>query len=295
MKNSGLVLFLTLLSFSVFGQFRSFKYAAEIEKPTSTWHKIQFEENVLGAAQDDLSDIRIFQVNGNDTAEVSYLFDEGGAGMKKASPLLLPLRKNAFQIRENKGLKQTLIYADFKKKKPVSGIRFNISTKFDYYRRIGFYASMDSIDETNLEEAQLVFSGHISSLEKPGFQFEQVLARYFLIVIENEDNKPLPVKSCEGLYKPVSLVARFDNPGKYFLCYGDPQMTFPDYDLNYFRDKIPAESSVLTYKIIETGSEPEEQTMKAGSADDPAWLWLAVSIIVLLLLIFTLRMLRSKS
>ncbi|MGV3630571.1 MAG: hypothetical protein ACO1O6_05175 [Bacteroidota bacterium] len=291
MKNNCIAFLLSLLSFTVFGQFRSFRYAAEIQTPTSAWHKLLLEENVLGAAQDDLSDIRIFQVSGSDTTEAPYLFGE-----KESDPALSLLKNGRFRITENKALKQTVISAGFQQKIPVSGIKFSVENKFDYYRKISLYASMDSIDETAYENAQLAFSGHISSLEPTDFNFEQVLARHFLIIIENEDNKPLPIKSCEALYRPVSLLARFENGGKYFLCYGGPGMSFPDYDINYFRDKIPANASTLSYEIIESGPETEEPAMKRNdAAADPAWLWLAVSLIVLILLVFTLRMLKAKS
>lgn len=290
MKNNFCIVFLSLFTSVSWAQFGAYKYASKIQKPSSTWHKILLEESVLGRANDDLSDIRIIQVKEKDTIEAPYLIQQ-----TNETPISFKEVKNAsFQLSTNKETKKTYLSSNFNYKIPLTKIKLEIEKDFDYKRLLTIYGSLDSISPDNLEGATLIYSTFLNSDDTSAFVFDKHFVKHLILIIDNNDNPALNVKKFVPFYESVSLTARFEKTGDYFLCYGNPQATFPEYDILYFQNRIPKKLDPLTYEILEREFSDEE-SLKMKDDSTPMWLWWVVSGIVVLLLIFTLRMMKTKS
>ncbi len=362
MKNKFCFLLFILLTSVSWSQFDAYKYTSKIQQPSSTWHKIQLEESVLGRANDDLSDIRIIQIKGKDTVEAPYLINRNNEIIKEKTANFTfkdVVQKDGFyvfelnriskkQIREiklkfvdnnfdwrieleaskngkdwNKILtnyrivsinnsqtafsftnlvfspseatffklkikatnapilsnasyfesknystiwneiknvkldiqtikeeKKTYLNASFKYKTPLSKIKIQVENDFDFYRPISIYGSLDSIYTDNLEGLELLYSGYLNSFDLSEFNLSETFVKHLLIVVNNNDNPPLNIKSLFSYYKPISLTARFEKSGDYFLCYGNSLASFPDYDITFYQDRIPENASSLTYEIF---------------------------------------------
>lgn len=290
MKNNFCLLFFILLSSVSWSQFDAYKYTSKIQQPSSTWHKIQLEESVLGRANDDLSDIRIIQVKGKDTIEAPYLIQQS-----TEIPILFKEVKNVnFQLTTNKETKKTYLSSNFNYKIPLTKIKLEIEKNFDYKRLLNVYGSMDSISPENLEGATLIYSAFLNSDDTSSLVFDTQHVKHLILIIDNNDNPALNVKNFVPFYKSIPLTARFEKTGDYFLCYGNPQANFPEYDILYFQNRIPKKLDPLTYEILEKEIS-SDKSIKMKEDSTPIWLWIVVSGIVILLLIFTLRMLKTKS
>jgi hypothetical protein len=286
MKSKILSLFFCLLVNVSWSQLESYLYFSKIEKPTEKWHNLLLEESVLGRAKSDLSDLRIICVNGDDTLEAPYLLDEN----TESSALVKDL---TFEVSTNKEAKKTYLSARFTHKIPLTKLKLDIENEFDYHRQVLIYGSLDSISEDKYDHAELIYSDFLNSSDTASLNLDQIYVKHLLIVIENKDNIPLKINNLSAFYKKIFLTARFDFEDNYFLCYGNEFADFPEYDLDYFRDKIPSKLTNLTYEVLKDEISPKDLS-KIKEEPTPAWLWLSLSGIVLLLLLFTLKMMRKK-
>jgi hypothetical protein len=286
MKSKILSLFFCLIGGLSWSQFESHLYFSKIEKPSSKWHNLLLDESVLGRSKSDLSDLRIICVNGNDTLEAPYLLEEN----TESSSLVKDLNYDVFT---NKEAKKTYLSARFTHKIPLTKLKLDIKNEFDYHRQVLIYGSLDSISADNYEHAELIYSNFLNSGDTASLNLNEIYVKHLLIVIENKDNIPLKINNISAFYKKIVLTARFDFEDNYYLCYGYEFADFPEYDLDYFRDKIPSNLINLTYEILKEEISPKDVS-KIKEETTPTWLWLSLSGIVLLLLLFTLKMMRKK-
>ena len=90
-----------------------------------------------------------------------------------------------------------------------------------------------------------------------------------------------------------SLVARFPQSAAYYLVYGNSEVGQPNYDLDRFTSRIPE-----TLARLELGDEQEIEKMDQGLTQpmfqNKVWLWAIMTVIILSLGWFTVRMMRKN-
>ncbi|MBV1922793.1 MAG: DUF3999 domain-containing protein, partial [Flavobacteriaceae bacterium] len=88
------------------------------------------------------------------------------------------------------------------------------------------------------------------------------------------------------------LVARFSEPAKYFLTYGNKNATSPNYDVGRFSDKIPGNLKPL--KLLEQKSiKQEDEIKKEALFTNKLWLWIIMGLIILVLGGYSIKMLKK--
>ena len=89
------------------------------------------------------------------------------------------------------------------------------------------------------------------------------------------------------------MIARFNVPADYYLVYGNKRSYKPNYDIVNFKANIPKD-----LKELSLGDEKE-----IGKAEIPligplfqnkVWLWIIMTVIILVLGWFSIRMLKTK-
>ena len=203
------------------------------------------------------------------------------------------IKHSKFDVFQDKEQKRTIISAQFDSKIPLSSIKLLTESKYDFNRRLSFFVSLDSIFLDDYENRNEIYSGNLTSFEENTFDFEQTFVRYVKIVIENNDNQAIDIKGVEFARNPINLIGRFEAQGNYFLCFGNEEADFPNYDIEQFADKIPKNISELKYEIFT--EIPEEIDNKKTEQANKTWLWLIVGFVVLLLVYFTVKMMGVKS
>ncbi|MGB4774302.1 MAG: DUF3999 family protein [Daejeonella sp.] len=193
-------------------------------------------------------------------------------------------------IQERK-LKQTVIDVELPASVPVSYLKLAVHNTFDYYRPISIEYLVDSVKTQKgwIYNFNTITSGMLSSVEKNEFKFVNTISGKIRIIITNDDNEPLRIDSITVKGNVHTLLARFTQPAKYYLVYGNKGASKPYYDIEQFTDKIPANLTELSIgneqKIINgliPGSAPLFQ--------NKVWLWVVMGLIIILLGWFSIRM-----
>ncbi len=201
---------------------------------------------------------------------------------------------SAFRVSpKNRETKQTVISVQLSQPVPLSRLQVHISDRFDYYRPVTIDYLTDSVKTEKGWHYQYrtLTKGTLSSLEKNTFRFKSTITSRLRITIDDRDNEPLHIGDIRVQGPEHTLIARFTEPADYFLVYGNRKAGLPNYDLAQFSDKVPADAPSLHLQA-------EEQLRPSPSADNPlfsnsAWLWAIIVVMVLLIGVFTVRMMRN--
>lgn len=210
--------------------------------------------------------------------------------------------EGSFKIATIKTLKKTIdakkktsvIEVELAHKVPVSSIKINIGTTFDYYRPVTIEILRDSvkIEDKWHYNYDILMQGTLSSLEKKGFSTDNTLAKKLRITIENNNNQPLDIQGVEVKNAIYFLIARFTEKGNYSLFYGNKKAEKPQYDIENFEENIPKNPSVITVSKEERNPEFKTET-KSALFENKIWLWVLMGIIIVALAFYSLKMLRE--
>ncbi|WP_127846581.1 DUF3999 family protein [Psychroflexus aestuariivivens] len=202
---------------------------------------------------------------------------------------------NEIKTVENKKTKQTEIEVELELPVRVNYFKIGVSDTFNYYRPITIKYLSDSIktEKAWKYNYSTLTSGTLNSLEENEFKFKSTTLQKLKIFIENHDNQPLKIDSIEVKGPLHQIFARFTAPATYFLTYGNKQATKPFYDISHFTDNIPESLTALQLgkeQIIEKASS----TKKGPLFKNKIWLWGIMTLIILLLGWFSIKMIMKK-
>lgn len=204
-----------------------------------------------------------------------------------------PIKK--FIIAEDRKKQETTIDIELQMPVPVSYLNIDVKDLFDYYRPITILHIYDSIktEQGWKFSYNTLTSGTLNSIDKIGFKFGSTTVKKLKIIIHNLDNRPLTIDSIQVKGYEHELIVRFTEQASYFLAYGNKSSTRPLYDINLFTEKIPFDLTELTLG--------NEQTIKKSDIPlteplfkNKAWLWAIMSLIIIVLGWFSLKMIRKK-
>ncbi|MCW3111527.1 MAG: hypothetical protein JWQ09_6033 [Segetibacter sp.] len=117
------------------------------------------------------------------------------------------------------------------------------------------------------------------------FELPRTKALLFFIVINNGDNPPLKIEKVILQQQPVSLIAYLEENKNYNLVFGDSLASFPDYDLQIFKDSIKMPQT-LNYGKVK--SLKRDGDAKAASGN--WWIWCSIILAGMLLSFLTFRL-----
>lgn len=199
-------------------------------------------------------------------------------------------------ISENKAGKQTEIEVELELPMPVSLIKIKIDNAYDYYRPITVKFLADSVKTEKgwIYNYRSVASGILHSLGENELSINNQIGQRLKLIVHNQDNTPLSINSVQVKGYTYELKVRFDEPATYYLTYGNKKATYPNYDINRFTNNIPA-----TMSTVQLGNEQSIEKAKVKSTEvlfkNQIWLWVIISVLVLLLGWFSLGMIRRKT
>lgn len=204
-----------------------------------------------------------------------------------------PIKKS--KINEDKQAKQTEIEIDLQLPVPVSHVKIGIKDTFDYYRPVTIKFLSDSFktEQGWKYRFNTLTSGTLNSLEVNEFKFRSTILQKLKILIHNRDNQHLTIDTIELKGYLHELVGRFTEPATYFLTYGNSKAGKPQYDIDHFTDKIPKTMTTLILGT-EQAIDKEEISETEPLFKNKAWLWTIMTVIILLLGWFSLKMIRKN-
>jgi hypothetical protein len=127
----------------------------------------------------------------------------------------------------------------------------------------------------------------ISSDEFSGYAIHFLQSQVFYLLIKNGDNPALKITAVGTEQIKRSVIAQLERGGVYSLLLDNPQATAPNYDLQHFREKITAITSISTGKIT---ALPLTQTAAPKKQVANWWIWPAILLIVLLLAVLVWKL-----
>jgi hypothetical protein len=205
------------------------------------------------------------------------------------------VKYRTYDLKNDEKTKETIIEVGLKNAIPVSYLKLNAQSDFDFYRPIRIEYATDSIKtEKGIEyNFATLYEGTISSLEAPKFNFTNTVTSKLKITINNNDNRPLRLSGLVIKGNSYNLVARFDDlKANYALYYGNETVQTPNYEIEKFESKIPTNLSNVS--VGEEQKNPS-YTVKTEKPlfENKIWLWSLMGVIIVLLGFFSFRMLKN--
>lgn len=200
-----------------------------------------------------------------------------------------------FELKNNTVDKETVIDVALENPVPLSYLKLNAQSDFDFYRPIKIEYATDSFKtEKGMQYNYApLFEGTISSLEKSEFNFQNTIASKLKITIQNNDNKPLRLNGLALKGNLYEIIARFDNPTlTYALYYGNENVTAPSYEIEKFENEIP---TILTAVTVGNQKKNPAYSIKIEKPlfENKTWLWALMAVIIVLLGWFSYKMLKN--
>lgn len=205
------------------------------------------------------------------------------------------IKYQSFDLKNDASKKETVIDVTLTNPVPLSYLKLNAQSDFDFYRPIKIEYATDSFKTgkgIQYNYANL-YEGTISSLEEAAFNFENTITSRLKITIQNNDNKPLRLSGLQLKGNVYEIIARFDQPkNEYALYYGNEKAISPVYEIEKFESKIPGNLTSVTI-----GAEAQNPAYSIKTAkplfENKAWLWALMIVIIALLGWFSFKMLKN--
>ncbi len=202
---------------------------------------------------------------------------------------------SSFKKEENKQRKESILFIDLGMKLPVSDVRFFVHQQHDFYRSFSVQAISDSVKTKNgwTYIYENLTSGVLNSLDKNQFECRRKLVQNLKIVIENQDNMPLTIDSVQVQGYQTALKVRFSEIANYFLIYGNKNAVKPNYEIQYFSNKMPQNLVNLSLGA-EQSITPIPVPIRKPFFESKAWLWAIMLLIIAVLGWFSLDMMKKN-
>lgn len=167
-------------------------------------------------------------------------------------------------------------------------ISINIGGPEFYYREAGLYRLVESKKANYFEE---ISTFNINSKTISEHYIESTKFKDLYLIIDNKDNPPLKIKNVV-LYQIAQYVtANLKEDNTYYLKFGNKELPFPQYDLQYFSDSLSQDLPVLEIQEPIAKAEVKEATFGNSIFVNKLWLWTALGVIISLLAFMTYIML----
>lgn len=214
------------------------------------------------------------------------------------------LKVQDIEVKDKKKEKITEVHVQLANSYFVDHITLTPAVTEDFYRNINVYylSGVTKTEAGPVEHWSLASAGLFTSIGDEAARQDSTrsttLATYgyktnkLKLEIMNRDNQPVEIASIKAFGEAKRLVSKLPE-GDLRLAYGKVRAIAPEYDLVHFRQTIPHDLAAATLG-------GEVRTTPAGEAtkaliEDKVWLWVAMGAILLLIIVFSVSMLKKSS
>lgn len=198
---------------------------------------------------------------------------------------------------ENKEKKETVIECSFRRMYFIGCIQIKVENEMPYRREVDveFLTQNTSNDKWVIFGKSIISSNSSNKIYFKNFasadaNFKTIKMR---ITIHNLDDRPLGNIAIDAYTHEEIIKCKLEKNKKYVLAYGKENDATPQYDLAYFKNAIPLNLSYAQLEA-ETKIEKAPQEEKSPLFSNKIWIWIALTGGVLLIGIFTLKLLRQE-
>lgn len=283
---------LTFICFLACSQ--SFSYETHVQKITeSGWHSIVLTPEVISNSKNDLSDIRVFNLQGK---EVPYgVLSQHKTAISKETLVYASVKKESFTIQNDTIKKITSLLFSFKKPQLLHEIILHIDTPSYFYREAILYVyRVEDRKKEPLKWKAFFESFIISSRNKLILELNNLLTQEFCLEIANNDNMPLRIVDVELRQLAPLLIADLNKDEQYVVKFGDFNLKSPNYDITHFIDwnkKMPLVH--LTEVVASSASVTKTKNETPSYWQRPWFLWCSIAFGALILFFFSRSLIKE--
>lgn len=204
------------------------------------------------------------------------------------------MKVKTFKEKVNKERKMTIVHFSLAHNLPIQFLKIDVSNKFDYSRNAQLFGVVDSVmtDKGKNYSYRLLEAFVLSSADTNNFTFSYPEHyRLYKLEIQNDNNPPLKIRRITPYRNEYILKARYDQAGESYIeiaNYGSSTY----YDIEKFKTRMPKNMNEMKIgKKIESTIITEDINPLFGNTN---WLWGVISLSVLILGFFSLRMLKDE-
>jgi hypothetical protein len=195
------------------------------------------------------------------------------------------------QINQRDSMKQKKTYVDISFDKPyyMDRILFVPDGKEDYYRNAEIWYKIPG-----QKTFSKLYDKILSSRTENSVRADKLFTKDIQLVIYNEDDAPLKIAGMNAWERRSYIIAKLVPGNSYTIRFSDPELQLPNYDLQHFQDKIPAnltELSASAVKDIEVKKEAVVETVPFFR--NPWFVWGAIIGVVVLLGFMSVKMVKE--
>jgi hypothetical protein len=244
-----------------------------------------------------LSDYRYYRIELNDTygAPVQVL-DLGHSGRARSEGRYTPIEGLRFVRREVKNA--TLIGLFAPSPFNTDRIKFDIRSEGPFLRqgsltRRTVHTEKQRRRNVRYVDEQPLGSFSLASYARGVIAGPSITVDTLWIRIENGNDQPLDITGIHAFQLERRLVAKLKADMPYRLTTADEKARAPLYDLEHFRDSIPASIASLTVPAMIAA--PQTAATSPLFAPGMKWVWAAIIGLGVLIAVSAVRMLRKTA
>jgi hypothetical protein len=237
------------------------------------------------------SNYRFFKIiiknNNKDPFDIKNVIQESSAIINNENKLIpnpatVILQKDSGKISYLKITQQQPYHFDNISIK-ISGVKY-------FYRKVDVYIPFAD-NHSFANPGQLLQTFTISNNSTLQFKIPISNAKFFYLLINNEDNLPLTVSEVNTTNSYHYITAYLEKGDSYKLILDNPVAVTPNYDLTNLNKTIPDSAAFLTAGKVMAFKQNE---ITAAPAKNNKWLlWAALIAALFILLLFTQKMIKE--
>jgi hypothetical protein len=186
--------------------------------------------------------------------------------------------------------KNTYIKVSFGSPQMIDRLKIEIKNPEYFLRKIQL---AKLIKDKKINYWETIQKDELKSNNDNTIMLDHLFTDHFYIIIENNDNLPLKIGSIKGYQLTHYLTAQLDAGQSYVLKFGNKEISYPTYDLEFFRDSLPNSIPLLKATNVTNINSLQPKDKRDDFFKSTIWIWLAIAAIISFLGYMSYRMLKE--
>lgn len=229
---------------------------------------------------------------------IFYDYNNQAVNVHKAYTYSAPLAQQNYArlpetaVSHNDTLNRTVVKLSFEKSQYIDRLEFDIEGPRYFFRN----AVLEKPGGRHEGENKLFYDEvkkeiQLSSDRENVFNLSHYKAKEIKLTIDNRNNPPLRIKRALAYQQKSYLIAYLSAGESHRLLFGNRNVDFPVYDLEYFKDKIPQNPRKISIKSLKKIGKQENSLFSSAIWNMPVhYLWIGMGITGIFLLYITGKM-----
>jgi len=212
---------------------------------------------------------------------------------KTENGLYSELEIKSFEQLEDTDKQETTINFSFSESQYIDKFEFVFDGPTYYLRNAELFYETQVLTKKQkvIKQWQLIENFEINSYSKATIFSENLKAEKIKLVIKNNDNEALNIKSIKARQLTKYLTAELKKDEKYTIKFSNNEAKKPNYDLKFFADSIDKNLPLIKIDTIQAISQTE--TTKKESIFTSIYVWIALSFVVFGLGFMSFKMMKD--